>query len=311
MENWPDLAALDTVESRLRSKISELLTLFPENPVDVTGFPMETFEAAAALDPQKIIDEGERIRSAGFAMSSSSGPAASDFDGLLGKKLDRWIGAAADAFHVRISRVRAAGDLHYELLGNGILTLAAMASLAINCRNSTVELAEATIAAIDIELGNRSDRAAKAAITVSADLAKDILSLDPTKVLTGGIATMIGVVKNVSDVAFGGGGAGEILATYTRASSYISAEFANGLAMVRDEFASRMHQADDTGQRFEATLPSPVDIESPDFRYESFYFDDMSPDGGYGGRVDRERTVMMDEHHSPSSEIGKILDGGF
>lgn len=175
-----------------------------------------------------------------------------------------------------------------------------------------LELVEATIAAADRALENEVKRDTKAAISISADVVKDLLALDPKALLTGGFSMFIGFAKNVADVVIGGSDAPEVIESYVRGRDGLSATFRGGLELVR----LRLDSTHESLRRREFPLDPPLDpatdIESPNFSYEHFNCKaDMPQD--FGPRVAQEREKYIAEkravEQAESSEIGERLRG--
>lgn len=82
-----------------------------------------------ALDPQKIIDEFERMLTAGSDVGDNA-VAMSELDLMNNTHLENWAGTAADAFKKRVSMVREVGDGQQNAILQGCLCLGTMLALA-------------------------------------------------------------------------------------------------------------------------------------------------------------------------------------
>lgn len=303
---WPDDTRLRDTEDRLRGKFAELFTFIGASP-DLSRLQTPGLDACLSLDPARIEEEYERMRSTARAVGGDAEVTAL-LELMHSTKLDGWHGPAADAFRGRVSEIRTASLDQQQSILEGMLCLVAVQELAVQHRRSLLELMQATIAAIDEEMDQEAERTTKAVITISADLAKDLLSLDPTRLLTGSIATFIGLGRNVAEVVMNGGGRDEILAKFINTGTVVSAEFRSGLHAVRQKIESTRSERENLEFALDAPLPPQADVRSPEFRYEAFWCEDRTVDV-FGPEVDKEREKYAAGMGAEDSEIGRRLGG--
>lgn len=319
MAMWPSEDELRDAAERLIKKLIELYDMFVGNPDYYPPSAAEPiFESLRldaqdylSLDPQRIEDEYERTINAARDVGDNAA-ATAELELMNNTHLVGWSGPAALEFKRRVTLVREVGDSQAAEIRQGCLCLGTMLALAVESRRSYLELVEATIAAADRALGNEVKRDTKAAISISADVVKDLLALNPETLASGGLSMFIGVAKNVADVIIEGGDAPEVIDSYVRGRTSLAASYRGGLELVRLRLDGTHESLRGRTFPLEPPLDAVTDIDSPDFSYENLkYHAGVSQD--FGSRVAEEREKYLADKNAAeqteSSEIGDRLRG--
>lgn len=98
-----------------------------------------------------------------------------------------------------------------------------------------------------------------------------------------------------------------ILGGYVTAAADLRKSYANNLTLLQRWVDGHRRAYVDLAMPLLTPLPTGTDVDSPDFRYEEFYYDLHDNPGIYAPEVERERTKYVDE--KSNGLIGQRLDG--
>ncbi|MGW5051702.1 hypothetical protein [Actinokineospora sp. NPDC004072] len=313
MSDWPTDHELLDAESRLRAKFAEYYTtpvhrnvgIAPE--FELTAVPGLT--TCMSLDPRAISEDFSAMQRAARDIADSE-RADVIFATISDNRLAGWKGEAAQAFVARMTAIKGFASEQGNHILRNLNRRAAIYQIAVTTRKSYLELMETTIAAIDVEMGNQAAREAKAWANFGLDLAKDLASLDPRKLLSGAIGTMIGVIKNTIELLPDGSGMERIASGFTEHARKLAERMDADLIEVRTSVNDDIHLiANQTAASLLVRpMPTCLDVDSPDFRYSSFWFVGREPEV-FEPSVQAEREKMQQEEERRQNDIYRRLGG--
>ncbi|MGW5051391.1 hypothetical protein [Actinokineospora sp. NPDC004072] len=319
MTSWRGDDEMRDIAVRLAEKIFEMYTAAGEwipSWGGPSGNPRQTYtdslildaEDFMALDPQRITDEYLRIQRAARD-TGEHGEAKAELE-VAGARLSaNWRGEAATAFAKQMSFIDTFMTQQQDRLLLAVQAMGAVYKLAVEIRRSYYELADATIAACDIEMGKQASREAKANIGMGSEIAKAVIGAftgDSLRgLLTSSLDSIISISTKGAEIALEGSEAGAVVDSYIRHRDELRRSWESGLLDIRDW----LNQQDAELGRDEVDLleplPATADVDSPDFRYEHFANANHSVES-YSPRVDHERRRMAEEE-APSGVIAERL----
>ncbi len=282
----------------------------------VADYPGDVIEAARGhsqavlcLEPQKIIDEFDRTLRAAKSVGETA-EAVAKLRLTANTHLAGWNGSAANAYKEQMTKMEIFCDGQQSDLLQALQGLSTAFVLAIAARRSYHGLCVATEAAAINEIGEQAKRDAKFTIDILGDLAKGVLSADPRRLLSGALETMIDVGTHVYEYVMGGD-ADEVIGTYQRQATALLDGFQDGLLTIRDHLRRQTESVAGTEVALYEPLPLSCDVDSPDFRYETFKLagQDEAAVGTISPRVAAERDRQAQEEHDQDSPIGRRLAG--
>ncbi|WP_258903710.1 hypothetical protein [Actinokineospora sp. UTMC 2448] len=302
---WPDDDTLVEAESRVQAKFRELQVRAWQLDDDLSFAVFPGLRTCLAFDPEDIRREFEAIQITARRLGDSE-EAELLFSRIENNTLDGWNGEAAIAFLDRVTAIHRAASVQREHILAALASRAAVYQIAVDARRNHLELARATVSAIDIALGEMSERAAKGAVSVLADLGKDLANLDPTKLLGSGISMLISVTKGTVDMLIGGSEYEQIVDTFVAESRKLADGLSSDLLAVRqkmqdDHYNLSTEVAESVLQQ---PLPAAADVDSPDFSYSAFWHDGREP-AQFEDKVATEQAEMKAEE----STIHRRLKG--
>ncbi|WP_258907806.1 hypothetical protein [Actinokineospora sp. UTMC 2448] len=308
------------IACRLADKIIEMYTDAGEwvpSWGGPSGNPRQTYtdslvldaEDFMALDPQKINDEYFRIQRA--ARDTGEDGEAKGYLEVAGARLAaNWHGAAATAFALQMSHIDTFMTQQQDRLLLAVQSMGALYKLVIDVRDSYYELADATIAACDLEMGKQATREAKGEIVIGAEIASAAVQLFSASnlrdLLTAGVEKFISISKESANIYLEGSEAGEVVNNYIRERDELRRSWESGLIVIRDWISNQESQLAGDSIPLLEPLPPNVDIDSPDFSYEHFANTNYSVDI-FSPKVKQKREEMAFEEE-PSGIIADRLD---
>ncbi|HVK25592.1 MAG TPA: hypothetical protein VM677_29885 [Actinokineospora sp.] len=267
-------------------------------------------EMANSLEPQKIIDEFDRTLLAARTVGGNA-EAVAKLRVAASSHLAGWTGEAATAFKEQLSKMETFCDNQQADLLNALQALLAAFGVAVEVRRSYHSLCLATIEAAKHEMDEQDGRDTKFAVALLGDLAKGVLNASPLGLLSGGaLETLVDVGTHVHEY-LAEDGADAVVAAYLRGAKQLEEELRDGLLSIRSCLLDHEQRVLKDHAVLFQTLPSNCDVDSPDFRYESFALagQDRPTAGGLAPRVAAERDKYVNEKSDRDSPIGRRLDG--
>ena len=312
---WVSDNDLGLTAHRLGEKIVEMYLKAGLGPVGTFGPDYDgTFVESvildamdfATLDPQKIIDEADRMRSVWRALANDD-QAEADVRQAATHLTTFWSGEAADRFHDQMTYIEKFLESHAEFVAKAVVALGMMFVVAVRARRNFLELAEGMIVACEQEMAAQADRDAEADLKRTATMVNSVLELfggSPAEMVKGGVQATANVVAVELENDLKKSGAPQVVEAYTRVRADLRADFAEALAQIQD-WIGREH-ASVVASRVSLLVPLPAsyDPSSPDFRYEVFA-SGYRPAEQFGPRVERQR---VDERAAdPDSAVSRRL----
>lgn len=268
-----------------------------------------------SLDPQKILDEWDRMATASRNVCVDVSEVVTVELGAAKDQLVGWHGAGADAFRRQIDNIRAFTGIQYESMVETVRALGGMLRVAVQSREDFASLAQATMDQVDKVFADEQDKNTEFVLKVGNGVAKAVIGAlaDPKK-------AMFALAENVMDIAvetitrsMDGGKLGDIVTSYVRERDRLLRSYESELSEVAATLqdAERRYLAGTPALM--APLPVATDVRSPDFRYEAFSSKDRQ-EGSFGQAVERERQKYIAEQQAnvrnPDSPIQQRLEGG-
>jgi hypothetical protein len=303
---WITDAQLLDAEASVHDKVREVMHLLVEMdialpPTDMVGLP-----ECLHPSPESALVECDRLHRL-YRMAVDDVPldielrAAED-------SLQSWHGDAAKEFKNRLTAIGSIHEQQKLLLAKATLHAAALLGLIKGIRQSYLDVAVETVAALDAEIGNTEKRQAKTFIAIGSDLVRDVLTMDFSKLLTGSLSMVVGVAKNLADYLIEGSRYDEIILRYQTGCARINEQYRSGLAHLADEISADYENAGSLATQLSDPLPVTADIHSPNFEYRHFSHGSM-PVAEYGPRIAQEKERMADARRDQQSTIDRRLEG--
>jgi hypothetical protein len=268
-----------------------------------------------SLDPQKILDEWDRMAKASQDVCVDVSEVVTVELGAAKDWLAGWHGAGADAFKEQVDNIRAFTGTQYVAMAETVRSLAGMLRVAVQSREDFAALAQAVMEQVDKVFKDEQEKNTEFVLKVGNGVVKTVIGAlgDPKKAL-------FAVAENVMDIGLetvtrtmDGGKLGDIVTSYVRERDRLL----HGYESELNEAAAVLERAQELylGRSPEIlkSLPVTVDVHSPDFRYEVFMSKDRDP-AGFEASVERERQKYVAEQQprlvNPDSPIQQRLGGG-
>ncbi|MFD1044257.1 hypothetical protein ACFQ1S_00925 [Kibdelosporangium lantanae] len=262
-----------------------------------------------SLDPQKIIDEWERMQKAAKDVGVDMSDAVTVELGATKDHLQGWYGQGADAFRAQVDAMRSFTGQQFDFTTRAIQALAAMLKIAVQSREDFVALAQATIDKITKAFAAADDDepVTNFLIKMGNGVAKAVLGVisDPEK-------AVFAIAENVLDISVegvtysvNGVKVADVVNSYVGQRDKLLAGYENELKMVADRLHSDQEQAL-TPSKLLTPLPLSLSVNSPDFRYDNFMSKDMDP-GQFSPKVETERQkYAADKQDKPAGSDSPI-----
>ncbi len=209
-----------------------------ENPRDtLIGGLVAAAEDFMALDPQRIDDEFFRIQRA--AQDTGDGGEASAHLVMAQSQIAvNWHGEAAVEFATQMTHINTFMVQQGDRLGIALHALRMMYAISVEARRSYYDLAGATIAACELEMGKQATREAKAMIGLGSELAKALIgtlnSGNPKDLIHNSIDSLISISAKVAEIGLEGSEAGDVVNAYSAAIGQLRHGWESGLWDIRD-----------------------------------------------------------------------------
>ncbi|MFC5290488.1 hypothetical protein ACFPM7_25835 [Actinokineospora guangxiensis] len=225
-----------------------------------------------SLDPQKIIDESERMRSVVLALGGQ-GQAKADLDQAATILATRWSGEAAGRFHDQMKFIQYFLEDHARAAERPMVALGMALAVSVQARSNYLHLAEGTIVACDQEITAQVQRTAEADTKRTATLINSVLGLfsnQPGELVVNGIESVVSITAAEMEIDLKVSNAPEVVMAYTRGRDQLRADYDDALTQVTqwlDRESAGLSASEVTLFR---PLPASYSPSSPDFRYEMF-----------------------------------------
>jgi hypothetical protein len=256
------------------------------------------------LDPQLLRDEYNRVLSVARQVGSNTDIAADIAE--TNAHLVNWTGDAATEFKRRVGVIDEYLDLQQDNIALGLQGLLMAFQLAIHARASYLELAEATIAAAEHEIGEESKRDAIAAVSIGQAVVESVLEFEPKKIVAQGASLLVKVGAEITKREIEGNDADFVIDSYQRVKKELAGSYDNGLNLAQRFLQDRLNEVVSAGQPFEAPLPVYCDVEGPNFNYEHFQSTRAGAPGPIAPTVAEERQKYVEEKRQKEQEESEI-----
>jgi uncharacterized protein YukE len=278
---WVADAELGILAQRLGEKIIEMYAKAEIGSVggfgpnhDGTLVESVILDAAdfASLDPQKIIDESERMRSVVLALGGQ-GQAKADLDQAATILATRWSGDAADRFHDQMKFIQYFLEDHARVAERPMVALGMALAVSMRVRANYQQLAEATIVACDQEIAAQAQRTAEADIKRTSTLITGVIGHfgnNPAELVKSGISGVTNVIATEMEIDLKVSGAPDVVMAYTAARDHMRADYDDALTQITQWLDRESEGLTASEVALFRPLPTSFSPTSPDFRYENF-----------------------------------------
>jgi hypothetical protein len=286
---------------------------------DVLGVPDQmdvdvlrrTFEVDAELymsmNPAALSDEYDEIRAAANANGPQADP-QSIVEAAKSGLGSQWHGEAARAFFNQLVHVQQRISTQHDYTLVAAQAVGMMYAVNVAFRDSCHSLMTQTAVVCDAIADKHAPEPtnwAKVAVDI-VDKAIDVVS-SPKDILRMAIDEAFGRLSGATeskDVA--GAEALPVVNGYIAARDQLFASYEDSVGRVEDWIDARRTEFADLDATLPEPLPSAADVDSPDFRYEQFFFGEHDP-ADYAPEVERERRHHVDEKAKPDGVIAQRL----
>ncbi|GLZ43378.1 hypothetical protein [Actinokineospora sp. NBRC 105648] len=277
---------LSGVENRLWMETSDILTLSPPKIWDNFGHFAEVMR-----------DDYQRDVLGAFTAVRDS--------------LVDWNGVAAEQFTAHLGMIEHFARAQNDHLNEQLIALASAYVLAVQVREDFKRLVDKWVevsrefreadaerrAGVELKIGAAVVAAVVGAATAGAGVAVGLL------VLSG--AATVGV--EVYTPNLGGETPDDVWKSFQAALTEHRQRYLEAVDRIQLRLVGYRDGVSAPTQLF-SPLPSSVDVDSPDFRYENFSHRGEAPPG-FGSQVDRRRGEYVAEKQAPPGLISRALDG--
>jgi hypothetical protein len=132
---------------------------------------------------------------------------------------------------------------------------------------------------------------------------KDILGMTIDSILGG-------IDEATKDEPVAGTDAIPVVNGYVEARDRLFASYEDSLNQVNEWISDRRTEFATLDDTLPEPLPAYADVDSPDFRYEKFYYGEHDHPADYAPEVERERQRYVDGKAKPDGVIAQRLAGG-
>src|SRR5437660_7590859 len=287
MDDWKNDATLGLVALNLGQKVVEMYDScgipIPDDYLDPKGPPVgdvqqkviEMFildaEDYTSMDPQKIVDEYQRMQKPADATGTEGSEAAIHLDTAHGLVLAHWQGDAAIAFAEQLDKITKFMDQQQERLVYAMQAMGMAFGMAVQFRQSYFDLAQATIEACRDVIDKRPPEPTVNSVMIAlgremVTLTVEALGAKNPKELA---KTAIGwfkdkFEKSKESVSVGNGDASRVLNGYLDARQRLRDSYDGGLSRLRDWLDAQRSAYFSLNVPILDPLPSCTDVHSPD-----------------------------------------------
>ncbi|WP_410597894.1 hypothetical protein [Amycolatopsis sp. lyj-23] len=275
---------------------------------------LDDADKVISLDPQKIIDEFERMKKVGRALDQETSADIIDAFRTIDYSVQDWEGGGADAFRRQVSMIQAFLGQQAGYLVKTVESLAILLAASVQARRDYIAAADATSAAVAKALQQHADADTKIAISVGASVVSAVLG-----VATGGawFTASAGVVIGASSaglqLAVDGDKFADVASGYKAAKNQVLTTYQDIIATALGK--AQEAERDLLGEKNElfAPMPPSINVTSPSFHYADFSSTDR-PVAEFDSKVDQEHRKLIDQHGpasvtAPATPIQRRLDG--
>jgi hypothetical protein len=268
-----------------------------------------------SLDPQKILDEWDRMAKASKDVCVDISEVVTVELGAAKDHLAGWHGEGADLFKRQVDNIRAFTGSQYEAMVETVRALAGMLRVAVQSREDFATLAQAVMHQVDKVFEDEQEKNTEFVLKVGNGVVKTVIGVlsDPKKAL-------FAVAENIMDIgletvtrAMDGGKLGDIVTSYVRERDHLLRGYESELNEVAGLLERTQAEYQSRTPLILIPLPVTINVRGPDFRYEAFMSKDRDP-AGFGAEVERERQKYVAEQQprlvNPDSPIQQRLGGG-
>jgi hypothetical protein len=319
MSDWLTDAQLYDTAERLGKKIVEMYThagkfigagTVRDGVMDGVRYDAEIF---MSLDPQRIIDEFQRMQRA--ARDTGDNAEAAGHLRTAGSHLTaNWHGGAADRFAQQMSYAETFMEQQQRELAFAAHSMGTAYSLAVHARRNYHNLAEATIAQCDNEIAAQTGRTTKAAVGMLGEIAKSCITGFSVAVKAGEVTVwalenFVSIAAKGGEIMLEGDECEKVTASYNRGQRQLTASFEDGLNEVRKWVDTQEGELAKDKIPLLEPLPLDTDVNGADFSYGKFFHEDRSRDT-FSPRVEEQRKKPEQHQDRPVGLIGRRLSGG-
>lgn len=335
MDDWKSDSALGVIAHSLGQKVVQMYhsngipiprTYFdPQGPTKSSPSPdaEATFrrsfvldaEDFTSMDPQKIIDEYQRMQKAADATDSDNSDAVRGLRLAQSKIAANWHGAAADAFAGQMTAIEQFMEQQQERLAYAMQAMGTAFGLAVQFRQSYHELATSAVAACDAVIAERPAEPSVNSFMMA--LGRQMVGIgvgalgakNPKDLLKVGIEKFKEAFDGAKERdSIEGNAAPEVLGSYLSARDRLRGELEAGLGHLRNWLDGQRSAYFSLNVPILEPLPAYTDIRSPDFSYGKFFNDGHDPNT-YTPKVEQERKESAEANPSPEGPIHRRLKG--
>ncbi|MGW5052796.1 hypothetical protein [Actinokineospora sp. NPDC004072] len=260
------------VEMYLAAGLGPVGTFGPDH--DRTLVDSVVLDAAdfAALDPQKIIDEADRMLAVWRSLAAND-QADADLAQAATWLATNWTGEAADRFHDQMVFIEKFLVGHAAFVERALLALGMMLAVAVRARRNYLELAEGAVRACEQEMAAQEVRTAEADTKRVSTLVNGVIDLfgnNPAALAKSGIQTAVSVVAAELEINLKQSGAPQVVEGYLAGRQALREDFAEALGQIEGWVRREAGSMVETPVALLEPLPASYRPSSPDFRYEVF-----------------------------------------
>ncbi len=319
MADWKTDGELYDVAQQLGNKIADMYTkagvwVSAGTNVDaiVESMRMDA-EEFMSLDPQKIVDEFDRMQRAA-TQTGEDAIAKALLDEANIRLQAKWSGDAAVAFGHQMSYIETFMHQQDNQIGFAAHCMGTLYALAVNARRSYHDIASATIAACEKEMKEQTERDNKAIVSILSEVAKACIAgftrfENAGEVVKWGLDGFISAGSATYQAVMEGSEAPEVVTRYMQTRDNLRGSFEDGLNQLTKWITLQENELAQVRVPLLEPLPLCIDIKGADFSYDRFFTEDRD-NASFGPKVERERQRLKNEAGRPAGLIGHRLDGG-
>lgn len=306
---------------QLSYAMSEMLTADGLNP-DILGHPDQedgdvfarTFEIDAELymsmNLDRLTEEYNEILDAATATKYQSDP-----NGVVEPaRIDienTWIGAASQRFVTQLHKIVACIDSQYTYTVHAATAISMMFAVNGQFRASCLDLMLKTAQHCDTvtaKLEKPAPEWSEAGIGLFRAAVDAVKNVDPSKITGWAVDQIYSQVgSSLKPRPVAGAEAIPVVTGYVEARDRLFTAYEDNLDQVREWINARRKDLAGLTVAMPEELPPYTDVDSPEFRYDQFFYE--GEPGVHGPEVERERQRYVAEKTEPGGVIGQRLDG--
>lgn len=264
-----------------------------------------------SMNPASLTEEYNEILDAAAAIERESDP-----NGFVESAMNDieawWVGEASQAFTKQCTRIQSCIDSQFEFTVLAAQSIGMMYAVNAQFRASCLDLMEKTAQtcrSVTEGLGASGGEWAEAGVSLFRAAIDAIKNANPTKVLDWGVEQIWSQIgKAVQPKPVEGAEAIPVVSGYVAARERLFAAYEDNLDQIGEWIAARREDLAGSTMSIPEPLPPSTDVDSPDFRYENFYYSTNVP-GVHGPEVERQRQKYVDEKAKPDGVITHRLSG--